>query len=193
MMKKYFIQLSFFLLYFTLNATTVTWNGGVGLWDDPTKWSGGSVPVLNDSVIIGNNGYVIFANGANANIRHITIEDTLIIRKNASLGISNSLGVGLNNYGYLTNKGTINIFNTDDNPIINYAKLINYKDGRITVSACFGGIENMLGANIKNSGTIFIDDTSGYGITSEGQFINKEGGQIDIYFHQRLSTSREHD
>ena len=181
-MKKYFIQLMLVLFCFSLNATTVTWNGGTGLWDDPTKWNSGLVPTINDSVVISNNGYVIYASGTNANVLHITIEDTLVIRKNATLTIANSPGVGLNNFGYFTNKGMIIFFNTADNPLINYSKLINYKEGTITVSSTYGGIEVEPSASLKNSGTIFIDDTSGFGIDSDGIIVNKEGGKIDMYF-----------
>ena len=36
----------------TVEGETISWNGGSGDWDDPTKWSGGKVPTLLDEVTI---------------------------------------------------------------------------------------------------------------------------------------------
>ena len=162
-MKKLIIQLICLCYCFSLYAITNTWNGGPGFWDDPTKWSRGSVPGVIDSAIITNNGYVILSSGTNAYAQHITIEDTLIVRKDANLTVANSLGVGLVNNGYFTNKGTVSFFNTADDAIYNSSKLINYAKGRITVSSTFKGIVNSLSGSIKNSGVIFVDDSPGYG------------------------------
>jgi hypothetical protein len=47
--------LSFFLFsqLFDFNyASTLTWNGGSGYWNDPLKWSSSSVPSPIDDVIV---------------------------------------------------------------------------------------------------------------------------------------------
>jgi len=135
-----------------------------------------------------NNGYVILSSGTNAYAKHIVIEDTLIVRKNVNLTVSNSLGVGILNLGYFTNKGTVSFYNTVDDAMHNHSKLINYAEGTITISSTAGGIENALTGSIKNSGVIFADDCPGYGIISEGNVINKEGGQLNLYFTKGLGA-----
>lgn len=67
----FFLTCSFiFFLVLTTNAAVVTWTGGTGIWDDDNNWDTGSVPTLNDGVIIAN-GSVTVVNYAEANYIHL--------------------------------------------------------------------------------------------------------------------------
>jgi hypothetical protein len=136
----------------TTSAAVVTWTGtsGVGVWDEPTNWSGGNVPGPGDDVVLPDIGlqYQVIcvlnpSNPASFTINSLTIE-----------GVSFPTVLNVYNSGDLTvlsaldvrPKGYLNVFR---NGIVRAF-------GPVTVD---NGGSVSVGTKSESTGTLEIDDT----------------------------------
>ena len=152
------------------DSNVVTWNGGTGVWENPTNWSSGSVPTevngvqINSGVVTISSaktvGEITVANGATVNCKSCVLDSL-------TGGIINS-GTLVNNRGNITVE-TGNVNNTVSG-VIN-----NGPSGVLTVSA---GDMNNAGIITNGSGsTIFIDIGT---IMNYGSIDNCSGGTITV-------------
>ncbi len=171
---------------------TATWNGGVGNWNDATKWSGGVVP--NNGTPAGTTYKVLLDNG-NATVSNVTLNisatiDTLTVSSGDTLGLNNGVSltiatastlsnagnIALNSTGSttdfriagnvsLTGAGTVTMSNNINNRILG-----NAGTERLTNSNTISGA-GQIGANsmlLTNQGTILANVSAGLTIDPNG-------------------------
>lgn len=115
-MKKYLITL--LLVIFTLSLIAQTSDIGGGDWSDPNTWVEGNAPpytniredIIIDSYIISNQT-IEFAGGGNTR-NDLTINDTLVIYGNLSMGLDDNITI--NTGGVLIVVGDFTAFNQVD-------------------------------------------------------------------------------
>src|SRR5208282_78555 len=152
------------------NSNVVTWNGGTGVWENPTKWSSGSIPTEADDIQINSGvvtissaqtvGGIIIANGATINCKSCVLD---------------SLTGGIINSGTIvSNRGNIIVKTGDVNNTFS-GVINNGPGGVLTVSA---GDMNNAGIITNGSGsTIFINVGN---IINYGSIDNCSGGTITV-------------
>lgn len=126
--QKLYIVLICTLTCQVLQAATVTWNGGFGLWGQANRWDTGSVPGPNDYVII-QNGFVIISQNFNASAKGIEVasNSVFMIEANASMTLADGDidQAALINEGVTFNFGEISIDNFEGIGINTSVGLVN--------------------------------------------------------------------
>src|SRR5208282_70095 len=152
------------------NSNVVTWNGGMGVWENPRNWSSGSVPTEVNDVQITSGvvtissaqrvGGITVANGATVNCKSCVLD---------------SLTGGIINSGTIVNnRGNITVETGDVNNTVS-GVINNGPGGVLTVSA---GDMNNAGIITNGSGsTIFVDVGN---IMNYGSIDNCSGGTITV-------------
>ena len=182
------------LLFFTcpIFATTITWTGTTGNWDDAANWSTNTVPTASDDVIIPS-GTVRIPIGYAAFAESVDVTGYLIIRNNASLTLDGGQdAMVIHTGGVVDNRGAIGISNTTghgisvsggsliNNAIISaelnigatgvfidqYGSFDNAATGEITIdNASSNGIQLISGSSLTNSGILRLRaGIYGYGL-----------------------------
>ena len=98
------VVLLFLSAHVAMNAADVFWDAAVsGDWDDPTKWTGGAVPVPGDDVFIDVAGtYTVTLDDSNRSINSLTVgagsgTQTLFIH-NRTLSLAAASEIGANGF-----------------------------------------------------------------------------------------------
>lgn len=132
---------------------TKTWIGGNGDWNTPASWSGGSLPLPCDDVII-NTGVTVTIQAATiANGRSVTINGTGSLINNGELNITGSslYGLSVTSNANYQNVNDVNIMNISihgihcDGIIQNFGTIM--VNGNIGVSECFLTVNGTLNNN----------------------------------------------
>jgi RHS repeat-associated protein len=153
--------------------SAILWNGGMGNWNDPTKWSTGTVPGSADDVTIA---------GGTVNITDGESARTLI--SGGILNISSSGTLGTVEGGTLS--GTVDdqglFYGSGDaaSPLVLAGSVLiagqmNNSYFRNTGQLNFGSAANVLGAKVANDGDITVFGGANLG---SGTFTNDTGATI---------------
>ncbi|MEM1324080.1 MAG: T9SS type A sorting domain-containing protein [Bacteroidota bacterium] len=179
-MKSHFTPI-LLLLFFSLNlkADVISWNGGVGSWDDPTSWDAGTVPSLVDTAFIGSGSLANIPSGLHT-VKHLIVEGTLLIDAAATLVISNATETGLYIGGILRNSGTLLITGTGLYAIECEGNFVNLAGATFIADSCERGVLTEPGSIIRNSGQMLVDEINHRAFEVDGYFLNRAGGLIDV-------------
>jgi len=163
------------------------WNGNTSTnWNTAGNWSLGTVPGINDNVIIPNttNDPVINIAGAVAKSVWVQSGGLLTVANTGTLTINGSSTQGIRNEGTVQNNGTINIGNTSTTGtfgIVNESDFHNNASGQINIDRCaIAGIFANSGS-FNNAGTILVGALVNqinllHNLGATGSFINNAGG-----------------
>ncbi len=161
--KSLVIALVVLFIETTGYAATITWIGAAGIsWTTAANWDSGTVPTINDDVIIKSDSVVV-RSGSLAVAKSVEVEGAsvfLTIQSGAQLTVTGSLGIGmdLSQAATVVNYGVLEI---------NDAKEISLK---VFTSSRF-----------ENFDSLSIDNGSDSAIrTASGALINQASGVIDI-------------
>ncbi len=184
MKKNHLLSLSTLFLFFflsqTLSAITITWtgNGGNTRWSNSNNWDTGTVPGINDDVILPNNSGTVDFNFLNrsANSLRIGSNTQLNILNNRRLVLVNTTSVTqtLFNNGFLRVRGTLVVHSPNRKGIENNEIIENF--GNISIVDCQLGALDNDGLMFNRLGAILkITDQSGDCINNDpaAEFVNE--------------------
>ncbi len=179
------------LTYSVVNVGLKTWTGSVGTsWTNACNWSPHGVPVNSDDVIIPDvDKNPIIANGVSSTVKSITVEANgkLTLNSGSVLTVQGSDSYGIENYGSITNKGTLNIFDTYSTGIFNAvgSSYGNSIGSQLTLDSIgqeptdsSSGIKNY--STFNNGGKLQISNTVGHGIYNLGIMKNIDVGEMTL-------------
>jgi len=165
-----------------LSAATITWNGGVGIWDSASNWDIGQIPTIADDVII-NSGQIKVeslghANTIRLNQGRLIIKSTLLVEGQDADLIKIGEGASLSNSGFLVVIGSSSLF-SGSALIDNEGTLENYADGYIYAKGSdYIAIAHDSDANFANYGEIEMHDVHA-GIDAYNSIYNYGSISID--------------
>lgn len=187
-MKNFLTLVALFVCCLHLSAATITWNGTNGNWNNPAKWSTGTIPTAADDVEI-TGGNVFIPVGYQAFALQVFIHSSahFTIRQSGSLSIGpNPLGTyGLYNNGILQVSGDLIITDLTSvyaHGIINHDSIVVTPTGRISIDQVKSlGIYNL--GSVNNNGTVLIEHTTiGVLISGGGYWNNASGSALHISY-----------
>lgn len=168
LLKLLFAYIILFCSITSADAATITWLGGSGAWDDPSRWDTGTVPGYGDDVIIPS-GYCRVYSGVYASATSVEVHSSgrLYINNGGELEISGTVNNdALHNMGRVYIHGFLAINDVSRTSSVYSAKAI--KNERYIYSYSESYI------NIK-----YIDDIGIYNVASTSYF--RIQGGLTIY------------
>ena len=190
-MRKLIVLPIIILLSLTNIFGQVSWLGGTGDWDDPSNWSSGTVPTLQDDVEI-HSGSVTIRDFRYEEAKSVLVNfaATLHVEVAGILVIADAIDRnGIENRGTIINHGYIYISNVQSTVASTNVGNGLYNQGNFYVTAtatmviedvAYKGIFNDFNTSLHNAGIILIGVTGSEGIYNLGEFENYATGLVSV-------------
>lgn len=188
-MKNLFIL---FICFFSVStAFSQNWIGTTGNWDDPSNWSDGQVPGLNNGLIIDGASFdvTIPANFiADAKSIRLLSGATLTIESGAclTLGGGSTFALTIGNGSTFTNNGTVNATNNNYRRAATFSGTV-INNGTLNFDDCGsndptrGSGMRITGGSFENNGDVNIGpNITDHGIDFDGSATITNNGQFNI-------------
>jgi len=161
----------------TVNAATVTWNGGLGDWSTASNWDTGTVPTAADDVVI-NSGQTIVSSLFNIHTLTIGVDANVTITASGFIhAITSVINPAITNNGYLGCKGLLQLETSYPTPLGNIG-LQNFGtfilSGNADIIGNFSfGLKNESGGTATITGIINIEQSDYDSIENDGSMTNQ--------------------